>query len=165
MARPSKASEWLEPDNLILIEGWARDGLTDKDIAEKRIGIGERTFTDWKSRFSAISAALKKGREPIAEKVEQSLYDLCQTQEYTDVITEETQDADGNVTGRKIKTTVRQVPPNPTAIIFALKNLKAYKWKDKPVEAVNVEDTEQIDEMSKSLMQLAEKMESGDNSD
>lgn len=33
-----KYQKWLEPESLILLEGWARDGLTDKQIA-KNIGI------------------------------------------------------------------------------------------------------------------------------
>ena len=28
-----KCQEWLEPEGLLKIEGWARDGLTDEQIA------------------------------------------------------------------------------------------------------------------------------------
>ena len=28
-----KYAEWLEPDGLLRLEGWARDGLTDEQIA------------------------------------------------------------------------------------------------------------------------------------
>lgn len=116
---------------MLLLEGYARDKMTDKDIAEKKIGIAERTFTDWKARYSAIAAALKKGRAPIAEKIENSLYDLCDVQTYTDEITEIYKDADGNIISSHIRRIKREVPPNVTAVIFALKNLKAGKWRDK----------------------------------
>ncbi|WP_201261389.1 hypothetical protein [Lactococcus lactis] len=33
-----KYEEWLTAEGLILLEGWARDGLTDEQIA-KNIGI------------------------------------------------------------------------------------------------------------------------------
>ena len=141
--RKSQAAEWLTEDGLLLLEGYARDKMTDKDIAEKIIGIAERTFSDWKVRYSAISAALKKGRAPIVEKIENSLYALCEVQEYTDTIIEETQDPDGKVVSRHIRKTKRQVPPNTTAIIFALKNLKGVKWRDK--QEVSVRDQTEIE--------------------
>lgn len=140
MSRGSKGkySDWIAEEGLLMIEGWARDGLTDKDIAEKRIGISDRTFADWKSRFPAISSCLKKARIPIAEKIENSLYNLCQTQEYTDTVVEEFYDKDNKLVSRHVKKTLRQVPPNPTAIIFALKNLKAEKWREKQDTNINV---------------------------
>ena len=60
MVRKSKAEEWLTPDGLLRVKGWARDGLTDKQIA-KNMGIGDRTLTDWKKPHTAIFAALQEG--------------------------------------------------------------------------------------------------------
>ena len=45
-----KYQEWLEPEKLILIEGWARDGLTDEQIA-KNIGISRSTLNEWKNKY------------------------------------------------------------------------------------------------------------------
>ena len=149
MPKKSLAEEWLTPDNLILLEGLARDKYTDKDIAKNYIGIAERTFSDWKVRYPAITAALKKGRAPVAEKIENSLYDLCEVQEYTDTIIEEYQDADGNVTGRHIRKTKRQVAPNPTAIIFALKNLKSSKWREK--QEIKVDNLNELPKLYDAL--------------
>ena len=67
-----KYQEWLEPDGLIRLEGWARDGLTDEQIA-KNIGITATTLYDWKKRFAVISQALKKGKEVIDYEVENAL--------------------------------------------------------------------------------------------
>lgn len=149
--RKSLAEEWITPDNLLLIEGLARDGKTNKDIAEKHIGINERTFANWIVKYNSINSALKKGRAPVAEKVEKSLYDLCQVQEYTDTVIEEYQDADGNVTSRHVRKSKRQVPPNPTAIIFALKNLKAEKWREKQVVSVNNQPETEPDNFLEAL--------------
>lgn len=44
-----KINEWLERDKLILLEGWARDGLTDEQIA-KNIGISRASLYEWKKR-------------------------------------------------------------------------------------------------------------------
>ena len=38
-----KASEWLDDDKLLLLQGWARDGLSDGQIAEN-MGISVRTL-------------------------------------------------------------------------------------------------------------------------
>lgn len=67
-----KYEKWLEPENLILIDGWARDGLTDEQIA-KNMGISYSTLKDWKNKYSAISAALKKGKEVVDYQVENAL--------------------------------------------------------------------------------------------
>ena len=39
----AKADIWMTDDNLIRIRGWARDGLTDEQIA-RTMGIGVRTL-------------------------------------------------------------------------------------------------------------------------
>lgn len=67
-----KFQRWLEPDGLILLEGWARDGLTDEKIADK-IGVSRSTLNDWKKRFPDISDALKKGKEVVDFQVENAL--------------------------------------------------------------------------------------------
>ena len=54
-----KYQEWLEPDGLLLLEGWARDGLTDEQIAEK-IGVSTSTLYDWKAKYPEISESLKR---------------------------------------------------------------------------------------------------------
>lgn len=67
-----KYQRWLEPDGLLLLEGWARDGLTDEQLAEK-IGITATTLYDWKNKFPEISEALKKGKEVVDYEVENAL--------------------------------------------------------------------------------------------
>ena len=67
-----KYERWLEPDGLTLLEGWARDGLTDEQIAQN-CGITASTLYDWKKRFPDISKALKKGKEVVDYQVENAL--------------------------------------------------------------------------------------------
>ena len=66
------ATEWLEEDNLMLLECWARDGYTFQDIAN-RIGISISTLRAWRVQYPEIDSALKKGREIIDYKVENAL--------------------------------------------------------------------------------------------
>jgi hypothetical protein len=48
--RPSKyETEWK--DKLAVIQGWARDGLSDEQIA-KNMGISRSTLAEWKKKYS-----------------------------------------------------------------------------------------------------------------
>ena len=67
-----KYQKWLTPEGLLLLEGWARDGLTDEQIA-KKIGISRKTLNDWKNNYSDICDTLKKGKEVIDYQVENAL--------------------------------------------------------------------------------------------
>lgn len=67
-----KYQRWLEPDGLVLLEGWARDGLTLEQIAYN-VGCSSSTLRDWCGRYPAISAAIKKGREVVDYMVENAL--------------------------------------------------------------------------------------------
>lgn len=64
--------KWLENDNLILLQGWKRNGLTDEQIA-KNIGISARTLERWKKQYSQICRALKVGCEQANFAVEGKL--------------------------------------------------------------------------------------------
>ena len=68
-----KWQEWIEPDGLLLLEGWARDGLTDEQIAHN-MGIGARTLYEWKNEYPQIAQTLKKTKEVVDRAVENALY-------------------------------------------------------------------------------------------
>lgn len=71
-----KYEKWLEPDSLILLEAWARDGLTDEQIA-KNMGINVATLYRYKQSYCEICNALKKGKEVVDIEVENALYKLA----------------------------------------------------------------------------------------
>lgn len=56
-----------------MVEGWARDGLTDAQIA-KNIGIATATFYVWKKSKIEFSEALKKGKQVVNVELENALY-------------------------------------------------------------------------------------------
>lgn len=85
MARKGKYEYWLTADGQLLIEGMARDGLTDEQMARK-MGISVSTFYEWNNRFSEFSEALKKGRAPIDYEVENKLLELCRSGDKTAII-------------------------------------------------------------------------------
>lgn len=67
-----KYESWLSPEGLLKLEGWARDGLTDEQIA-LNIGITDKTLYEWKKNYSKICEALKKGKEVVDLQVENAL--------------------------------------------------------------------------------------------
>ena len=128
-----KYEYWLTPEGLIKLEGWARDGLTDDQIA-KNIGINRDTLYRWKKAHSDISDALKRGKEVIDRQVENAL--LKRALGYTyDEITFEGDD--------EVKRVRKQVVPDTTAQIFWLKNRKPEEWRDKR-EIIKDDDNDQV---------------------
>lgn len=67
-----KYEKWLKKENLLLLEGWARDGLTDEQIA-KNMGISVKTLYRWQEQYSQICQSLKKGKEVVDYQVENAL--------------------------------------------------------------------------------------------
>lgn len=67
-----KYEKWLKEENLLLLKGWARDGLTDEQIA-KNMGISVKTLFNWKTSYLPILQALKKGKEVVDYEVENAL--------------------------------------------------------------------------------------------
>lgn len=65
--------KWLENENLVLLEGWKRNGLTDKQIAGN-MGISVNTLNKWKQRFVQIRQSLKIGHESANYAVERKLF-------------------------------------------------------------------------------------------
>ena len=65
--------KWLEDENLLLLQGWKRNGLTDEQIA-KNIGIAPRTLENWKKNHIQIMRALKVGKEQANFIVEYALF-------------------------------------------------------------------------------------------
>ena len=121
-----KYQQWLEPEGLTLLEGWARDGLTDEQIAGN-IGINTSTLYDWKNKFPKISEALKKGKEVVDIQVENALLKRALGYDFQETRVEKS-DKDGT----KIIQTLKHIPADATAQIFWLKNRRPDKWRDKP---------------------------------
>lgn len=120
-----KYLEWLTKEGLLKIEGWARYGLTDEQIAEN-IGINPATIYEWKKKYPEISETLKKGKEVVDRQVENALLKRALGYEYKETTKELT---DEGMTVTKIVT--KQQTPDTTAQIFWLKNRKPNEWRDK----------------------------------
>jgi len=124
MAKP-KYQEWMTEKGLKKIEKWARLGLSEEQIAHN-MGISRKCLSTWKNDHSDILHAIKKGREVIILELENALVKSGKGYEYEEVITER---RDGDlIETRRVK---KHMPPNPTSLIFALKNMAPDKWRDR----------------------------------
>ena len=137
-----KYEKWLEPDGLLLLEGWARDGLTDEQIADK-IGISRSTLNEWKKKFPDISDTLKKGKEVVDYEVENALLKRALGYSYEEVTKEaQLNPRTGKYELAITKVVTKEIVPDTTAQIFWLKNRKPDKWRDKMKETESEETGE-----------------------
>ena len=145
-----KYHDWITEEGLLKIEGWARDGLTDEQIAHN-IGIRRETLYVWKNKYPNISNALKKGKEVIDRQVENALLKRALGYEYEEVKTL-VEEVDGKKK-KKIEKTKRHVPADVSAGIFWLRNRKGKAWSNRDlIDADKIKaDTEYTKEKTKLL--------------
>lgn len=140
-----KFTEWLTDDGLLRIEGWARDGLIDQQIAHN-MGIAYSTFRDWVDKFPALSASLKKGKAPVDLEVENALLNsakgyITKVKKPIKVKTKKQLAGKGTIEEEHIEFVDEEVyiPPNTAAQIFWLKNRRPDKWREKQEVSVTKE--------------------------
>ena len=125
MARISIYEQWEKDgelkDKLILIQGMAREGLTQQQIANN-LGISIDTLIENKKKYSEFNNALKRGKEVIDFEVENALLKRALGYEY------EEETYENGILTKKVKI---HVAPDTTAQIFWLKNRKPNNWKDR----------------------------------
>ena len=119
-----KYEYWLSPDGLLRLEAYARDGLTDEQIA-KNLDIVPSTLYEWNRQYSEISEALKKGKEVVDIEVENALLKRALGYSYEEKKVEVSEE------GTKVTKTIKEVVPDTTAQIFWLKNRRPDRWRDK----------------------------------
>lgn len=140
MGRPGLFENWITKDGLLTLEGWARDGLNDEQIAHN-IGIATGTLYEWKNRFPELAEAIKKGKRPVDVQVENALYRsaLGFKQKIRKPIKLRRKDGSEYIDYGEEEI---YVPPNITAQIFWLKNRKPEFWRDKPVAPVKAQEND-----------------------
>lgn len=129
-----KYQEWLTKEGLLRLQGWARDGLTDEQIATN-MGISAATLYNWKRDHLEIFEALKDGKDVADRQVENALFKSALGYTF-DEVTKELKDDELVVT----KVVHKEVQPNTTAQIFWLKNRKRAEWRDRVENAITGAD-------------------------
>lgn len=131
-----------------MLEGWARDGLNDEQIAAN-MGIHVATYYKWKNEYSELSDAIKKGKAPVDIEVENKLLESAMGYTYTvkepiKIKTRKQLSGKGTIEEEHIEYVDKEihVPPNVTAQIFWLTNRKPKQWRnnrkfEEPTDANN----------------------------
>ena len=124
MGAPSKKDSIPEHQLAVLY----RFGATDKQVAEF-FGVDESTINNWKLKFPDFFQSLNDWKSQPDEKVERSLYERACGYSHPESKAQWVTDQDG---GRwEYAEMVRHYPPDPTSMIFWLKNRQPTKWRDK----------------------------------
>lgn len=147
--RKSKYETNVQP-RLLEIAAWCRDGLDDKQIAEK-LGISHESFYKYKRENVEFADTLKETKEIADIKVENSLnknangYDY---EEQTVVMKKEVIYKDGKrvkeVTYPEVITLTKHKEAETRAQMFWLQNRKPEKWRNQSQVELKVSKLEDI---------------------
>lgn len=126
-----KYQEWLTEEGLLQLEAWARDGLTDEQIAAN-MGVNVATLYRYKQSYCEICNALKRGKEVVDIQVENALLKRALGYSYKEVTREKIFNPEtGQYELMSTKEVTKEVVPDTTAQIFWLKNRRPEQWRDK----------------------------------
>lgn len=148
--RITNYKEWLSEEKLNQIKSWKGEGISHEELAN-RIGINRTTLYSWIQRCPEIKDAIKQGQERTVQYIENALmkkingYTLRDTKRY------KTTDKDGNIVER-IEVTEKEVGPDTSAIIYALKVKDPDRWNEK----IRMEHSGRVDSTVNHYANLSE---------
>jgi transcriptional regulator with XRE-family HTH domain len=155
-----KAQYWITEEGLLKIGAWARDGLSDKQIADN-MGISRSTLNEWKKKYPDISDTIKKDKAVADIQVENALFKRAVGYTVTlkkPIKVKKVSYRDGKKVREEEKVEYAEeelhVPSDTTAAIFYLKNRKPDTWRDKQdVQVSGSLDTEKskLDDLIKQM--------------
>ncbi|MBR2800341.1 MAG: helix-turn-helix domain-containing protein [Oscillospiraceae bacterium] len=134
-----KYEYWLTADGLMLLESWARNGLTQEQIA-KNMDISRSTLKEWIKRYPAISAALRTRARDLSDiEVENALRKKALGYNATVRKAIKLRHVDYDARGRKVREyeTIEiveeevHVAADTQAGVFWLKNRRPADWREK----------------------------------
>jgi len=129
--RPSKINNYEKKKNIIAL--MYQRGFTDDEVA-KAMDVSRKTLDNWKTKYKDFLHTLKKSKEISDHKVEQALFERATGYEHEDV--------DIRVVYNQIVKTkiIKHYPPDPTSMIFWLKNRQPDKWREKTETKVGFDE-------------------------
>ena len=136
-----KSAYWLTQDGQTLLEGWARNGLSQRQIAHN-MGIGYTTLKEWLHRYPAIAAPLKDRAKSLADlEVENALRKRALGCVVRETIYERQRNKEtGEYEMVVVRIVEKEIAPDITAAIFWLKNREPGDWREKRETPLSPED-------------------------
>jgi transposase-like protein len=126
------------------VEVMAAAGLTDVEIAEK-FGVHFVCIYRWKKKHPEFKAAIERGKAQWDDDVEMSLAQRAMGYKGTE---QKVVMVDGRP---EVITIEKEYPPDPTAMIFWLKNRRPEQWRDKHEVEQKGDITLHFDDKDKDL--------------
>lgn len=123
--RKSNVGKWVSGEGLVRLQGWLRDGLSNKQVA-KNIGITEMTFHNWRKANPDFDNIIKKTKEVVDFEVENALLKRALGYEVDEVQIRKR----GDLPPEKIVVR-KKIPPDVNAQMFWLKNRKPEIWRER----------------------------------
>lgn len=151
----AKYEKWLLEENLILLQGWARDGLSQEQIAHN-MGVNKCTLLEWRKNHPTIADAIKKGKEVADFEVENATFkNACGHTVEEKTIERRFNKESGEYELVVTKIQERYIPPNPTSQIFWLKNRKPEIWREKQIEQPDTTAIDKLDGILQGFEEIA----------
>ncbi|WP_088185869.1 transposase [Desulfosporosinus sp. FKA] len=127
-------SKWPQvKEQLQFVEGWAKLGLTEEQIAHN-LGIGRSTLGEFKNKYPELQSALKKGRTVAVAELENTLYKRALGYDY-EISRTSLRMIDGKE-AKFVQKIRKHMPADVGAIIILLKNKDRGNWCDNPAKQV-----------------------------
>src|SRR5665213_3154 len=118
-----KVNSKFKPDYVQRAELACQIGLTDFELAQL-FEVTEATIHNWKNVHPEFADALRTGKALADDRVERSLYHRAIGYTFE---AEEVFQYQGQIVRAKV---VKHIPPDPTSMIFWLKNRRRQEWRD-----------------------------------
>lgn len=140
---------------LVLVEAYARHGLTNTKIAEN-LGVPYSSFQAYLKEHPELEEALENGREQAELHVENALLKSALGFTSLEIVKERKQvgqNADGTPIFKMVPTkkTYRQVPPSVQACQYWLENRSNGRWARNPISGI---DENEINAKIQSIAEL-----------
>ncbi len=110
------------------VEKLALEGKIDIEIYQA-LGISNATFYDYQNTYPEFSEALKRGKAVQDDKVESALRKRAMGYSCPETKPQWVNDKDGG--HWEYAELIKHYPPDPTSMIFWLKNRRPERWREK----------------------------------
>lgn len=125
MAKEGRPSKYNPETHLVIVEALAKRGLTVPQLAET-LSVSPSTINKWMVEHPDFSEAIKEARDISDESVEATLFQRATG--YSVKSEKIFMSKDGEIVRAP---TIEHYPPDPTSMIFWLKNRRPKEWRDK----------------------------------
>jgi len=131
------------------------NGATDEDVANA-FHVTRRTVQRWADTYPEFGKARQESKDVADAKVERSLFKRATGFDYSTTETIIEYDAQGQPRPAKIQKYEHYAPPETGACCFWLKNRKPDKWKDRGIQAPDIDIFKDMDKLIVKIQDAAE---------